>query len=78
MWARRSLVRNPRFSSTMRILSSSFATLGQTEEAADLLHGVYEVEPNLTLKTLRSRMIYMHEKVWETFSKGLRLAGLPE
>ena len=62
----------------MRILSSSLATLGQTEEAADLLHRVYEVEPNLTLKTLRSRMTYMHEKVWETFSKGLRLAGLPE
>jgi hypothetical protein len=39
---------------------------------------VYEVEPNLTLKTLRARMTYMHESVWDTFSKGLRLARMPE
>jgi len=78
VWARRSLMRNPRFSSTMRILSSSLATLGKTEEAADLLRRVYEIEPNLTLTTLRSRMTYMHPNVWETFSSGLRLAGLPE
>jgi TolB-like protein len=78
VWARRSLVRNPRFSSTMRILSSSLASLGQTEEAADLLHRVYEIEPNLTLGKLRSRMTYMHPRVWETFSSGLRLAGMNE
>jgi TolB-like protein len=76
VWARRSLVRNPRFSSTMRILSSSLASLGQTAEAAELLLRVYEIEPNLTLATLRSRMTYMHPRVWETFSSGLRLAGL--
>ena len=78
IWARRSLVRNSRFSSTMRILASSLATLGQTEEAAGLLRRVYEIEPNLTLRTLRSRMTYMHPNVWETFSSGLRLAGLPD
>lgn len=78
IWARRSLVRNPRFSSTMRILSSSLATLGQREEAAELLQRVYEIEPNLTLGRLHSRMMYMHPSVWETFSSGLRRAGMPD
>jgi TolB-like protein len=78
LWARRSLVRNPRFSATMRILSSSLATLGQTEEAADLLRRVYDIEPDLTLRCLRSRMTYMHPNVWEILSSGLRLAGMPE
>lgn len=78
IWARRSLVRNPRFSSTLRILSSSLATLGQREEAAELLQRVYEIEPNLTLGRLHSRMMYMHPSVWETLSSGLRLAGMPD
>ena len=78
VWARRSLARNPRFSSTMRILASSLATLGQKEEAAELMRSVYEIEPNLTLGSLRSRMTYMHPSVWETLSRGLRLAGVPE
>lgn len=78
IWARRSLVRNPRFSSTMRILASSLAMLGHKGEASELLRRVYEIEPNLTLSTLRSRMTYMHPSVWEAFSGGLRLAGMPE
>ena len=77
-WARRSLLRNPRFSTTLRILSSSLAHMGQIEEAAEVLRRVFQIEPKLNLSILRARLSYMDSDIWKMLADGLRVAGMPE
>jgi hypothetical protein len=42
------------------------------------MRDILKNEPQLTLRLLRSRLMFLHESGWEKFSDGLRLAGLPE
>jgi TolB-like protein len=77
-WAERALVQNPRFSTPLRILAASLAMLGHQKRAIETMQKVYEIEPGLTLSSLRSRMEYMDRGVWETYSKALRRAGVAE
>ena len=39
---------------------------------------VLKIEPDLTISTLQARMSYVDDRVWKTYSEGLRRAGLPE
>jgi len=37
-----------------------------------------EIEPQLTLSRLRTRLTFMPQSIWINLAEGLRLAGLPE
>jgi tetratricopeptide (TPR) repeat protein len=78
LWARKALVQNPRFAIAQRYLAASLAKLGQREQASQVMRDILKNEPQLTLRLLRSRLMFLHESGWEKFSDGLRLAGLPE
>jgi tetratricopeptide (TPR) repeat protein len=76
--AERSLIQNPRFGPPLQVMAASLAKLGQQKKAAALIHQLLKNEPQLSLSRLRSRLMFMEERVWDSFSQGLRLAGMPE
>jgi TolB-like protein len=78
LWARKALVQKPQFAIAQRYLAASLAKLGQREQASQVMADILKNEPQLTLRLLRSRLMFLHESGWEKFSDGLRLAGLPE
>ena len=77
-FARRSLMDNPRLGSPLRVLAASLAIMGNRDGATDVIQKLLKLEPKLSLSTLRARLLYMDERVWNRLSDGLRLAGLPE
>jgi TolB-like protein len=77
-WARKALAQNPRYTVAMRLLAANFAHLGQTDVPAGAVADMLRVEPDLTIRKLRRRLMFMHDKLWERLSRGLRLAGLPD
>ena len=77
-WAESALVQNPRNNSARRLLAASLASLGHSDKAAALMREVLKIEPDLTISTLQARMYYVDDRVWKTYSEGLRRAGLPE
>ena len=77
-WAKKALVQNPRFAIAQRYLAASLAKLGHMEQASEVMQEMLKNEPQLTLRVLRSRLMFLHENGWQKFSDGLRLAGLPE
>jgi len=54
------------------------ARLGRKEKARDALEDMLKIEPDLTLATLRARLLGIDDRVWSKVAEGLRLAGLPE
>ena len=46
--------------------------------SADALQRFRTVDPQATLSTLRVRLAFMHDRVWNRMAEGLKLAGLPE
>jgi TolB-like protein/tetratricopeptide (TPR) repeat protein len=76
--AERALMQNARFGPPLQVLAASLANLGKREKAATLIEELLKNEPQLSLSRLRSRLMFMDERVWDGFSKGLLLAGLPE
>ena len=77
-WAKQALVQSPRFAIAMRLLAANLAKLGRKEEAKEVMGKVLVQEPKVTLANLRARLMYLDEKVWNSYADGLRLAGLPE
>ena len=77
-WAKKALAQNPRYTVAMRLLAAHLAQLGQSEPAREAIGEMFKVEPHLTLSALRSRLMFMHERVWKNLSNGLRIAGMPE
>jgi TolB-like protein/Flp pilus assembly protein TadD len=78
IWAKRALYLNPRFSTALRLLAASLAKLWDAQRAQEALRKVYEIEPGLTLSSLRERMAYMEPRVWDVYADGLRKAGVLE
>jgi Flp pilus assembly protein TadD len=76
--ARMAVDQNPRSTIALRFLAGSLAQLGQKEKAATALRQILEIEPQLTLSRLRSRLLGIDEGVWSKVAEGLRLAGLPD
>jgi TolB-like protein/tetratricopeptide (TPR) repeat protein len=76
--ARMAVDQNPRSTIALRFLAGSLAQLGQKEKAATALRQVLEIEPQLTLSRLQSRLLGIDEGVWSKVAEGLRLAGLPD
>ena len=78
-WAETALAQNPRNNAARRVLAASLASLGQTEKARELTREMLKSDPELTISTLRARILsYMDDRVWKTYSDALRRAGLPE
>jgi tetratricopeptide (TPR) repeat protein len=78
MWARKALIQNPRYALALRTLAASLVRQGQIDEAAAALRKNLDIEPGLTLATLRARMMFWDEGYWSRYSQDLRAAGLPE
>ena len=74
MWTQKALIQNPRFTPALRFLAASLAKLGQRERAREVIQQVLEIEPNLTVSSLRNRLYFINE----LYAGALRLAGLPE
>jgi len=78
VWARKALAQNPRNTGAMRLLAANLAHLGQIDAAKQLIADNLRIEPDLTISKFRTRRVFMHDDLWQKFSQGLRLAGLPE
>ena len=77
-WARKALAQNPRYTVAMRLLAANLAHLGQADAPAGAVADMLRVEPDLTIRKLRTRLMFMHDKLWQKLSRGLTLAGLPD
>lgn len=78
IWARKALSQNPKYTVAMRLVAANVAQLGQSNIGAEQVKAMLDIEPQLTLASLRSRLSYMHDTLWKHLSTGLRLSGLPE
>ena len=76
--AERVLNQNPGSAYALRFLAAGLAQQGRLDEAAQAIRRALNVEPQLTLTKLRSRLMFLDEKTWRDYSVALRLAGLPE
>ena len=61
-----------------RMESHSQALRHLNRHSLSAVREVLNVEPELTLRGLRARLMFIEEKVWREYSSALRLAGLPE
>jgi len=77
-WARKALAQNPRYSVAMRLLAANLANLGRTDGSAEAIADMLRIEPDLTMRKLRARLLFMHDALWRNLSRGLKLAGLPD
>ena len=77
-WARKALAQNPRYTVAMRLLAANLAHLGETEAPAGAIADMLRIEPDLTMRKLRARLMFMHDPLWQKLSRGLTLAGLPD
>src|SRR5262249_46818449 len=77
-FANRALLHNPRYGAPLRVLAASLALLGQPDKAAEPLRRLHKVDPQLSLSTLRVRLAFMHDRVWNQLAQGLKLAGMLE
>jgi TolB-like protein len=77
-WARKALAQNPRYTVAMRLLAANLANLGQIEAPARAVADMLRIEPDLTLRKLHARLMFMHDKLWQKLACGLTLAGLPD
>jgi tetratricopeptide (TPR) repeat protein len=77
-WACKALAQNPRFANSFRVLAAHLAYLGQLDAAREAAAESLRIDPDFTISKFRSRRRFLHETFWQTFSEGMRLAGLPE
>jgi TolB-like protein len=75
--AERALLQNPRFTVALRNLAASLVRLKRKEEATDAIRRLLAIEPQLTLRRLRARMMNIDERLWRDYSDALNSAGLP-
>jgi TolB-like protein/class 3 adenylate cyclase len=76
--AKKGLAQNPRSARALRLLAASLARLGQLDNAAAAIQELLAIDPHITISRVRQRLRHWPESVWNSYSEGLRLAGLPE
>ncbi len=76
--AKKGLAQNPRSARALRLLAASLARLGQRDNAAAAIQELLAIDPHITISRVRQRLRHWPESVWNSYSEGLRLAGLPE
>jgi adenylate cyclase len=79
-WFQRSIQRNSNSATSHCRLAAALALKGESEKAKAAFSNALHIEPDLSLSTLRQRLIqiYRNEQDFETYARALRLAGLPE
>ena len=75
--AEQALLQNPRFAVALRNLAASLVRLKRKEDATDAIRRLLVIEPQLTLRRLRARMMNIDERLWRDYADALRIAGLP-
>ena len=77
-WTSRALRERPSFAPALRFHAVCLVELGRLSEARDTVTHLLQLEPRLTISTLRRRAPIFDAKLMNTFLEGLRKAGLPE
>jgi tetratricopeptide (TPR) repeat protein len=72
------LLHNPRFGGSLRVLAASFVFLNQRDKAAEALKRQLKIDPHVTLTSLRARLAFMDDRIWNRLAEGLKLAAWPE
>jgi tetratricopeptide (TPR) repeat protein len=76
--AKKALAQNPQSARSKRLLAASLAKLGQRDQAFAVVQELLAIEPELTISKLRVRLRHWPDSAWDSYSDGLRRAGLPE
>jgi adenylate cyclase len=71
---------NPDFSTPYRLQASAYGLSGEIEKARDALANVIRLEKKFSIAEYgrRLKQVFKHERDFELFVNGLRLAGAPE
>jgi TolB-like protein/DNA-binding SARP family transcriptional activator len=77
-WTSRALRERPTFAPALRFHAVGLVELGRLGEARDTVAHLLQLEPGLTISTLRRRVPISDPKLMNAFLGGLRKAGLPE
>jgi adenylate cyclase len=77
-WTSRALRERQTFAPALRFHAVCLVELGRLGEARDTVARVLELEPGLTISTLRRRAPIFDSKLMNVFLDGLHKAGLPE
>jgi len=78
-WADRSLRDAPRFESALRNKVVACAHLGRLEEVRDEISRLLELQPDLTIATLKARYaVTLPPEILDIYVEGYRKAGMPE
>jgi adenylate cyclase len=77
-WTSSALRERPTFAPALRFHAVCLVELGQLGEARAAVARVLELDPGLTILTLRQRAPIFDAKLMDRFLDGLRKAGLPE
>jgi len=75
---RRSLLLNPGFSSTYKVLISALGHLGRAGEASAPLRRLLAIEPDFSIRTAVARTPLRMADDLARYAGGLRMAGVPE
>jgi hypothetical protein len=76
--SRRARDRNPRLSSTYKVLLPALGHLGARQEAATARRALFELEPQFSIDDALSRAPLVRFEDRTCYVEGLRLAGVPE
>ncbi len=77
-WTTRSLARQPNWSRSVRTLAAAQALSGNLDEARRAMTRLRELHPTMCISRLADMVPYPTPKDMAIWTKGLRLAGLPE
>jgi adenylate cyclase len=78
IWAERALAERPLMPLALRIAASSFALAGRTQEARELIAKTLRASPGVRLSHVRDMFPLRRASDLETYTDGLRRAGLPD
>ena len=77
-WAEKSTQRNPFFPPATWTAAASAAKLGRSEDAAKYVTRLQQIEPGVTIATIKERVLMRRPQDRERLIEGLRSAGLAE
>lgn len=77
-WAERALAQNRRFAVALRVLAVALVKVGQRKRAAQVVQEMLDIEPELTISGLFTRIPVPLEGMARTYAAALKVAGLPE
>ena len=79
-WFHRSIQRNPDLPTAHRYLAAALALKGELEKSRHAIADVLRTEPNCSVSNLQQRLsqAFRHQEDFDSYIRGLQLAGLPE